>query len=103
MSAATQDINTPKKLATLENLPVADGAKIYAGTLVAVNTDGYAAPAADTAGLRVVGRANVQVDNTSGSDGDLFIEVERGVFGYANDSDAVTEAEVGKVVFVKDD
>jgi hypothetical protein len=103
MAAATAEINTPERPGTTTSYPVAATTKIFAGTLVALNSSGLAVPAADTAGLRVVGRAEATVHNT-GSAGDLNVDVKEGVFLYNNSAtDAVDANDRGKICFVEDD
>jgi hypothetical protein len=102
--AATADIDTPARPGNAVSRPVAASTIIYAGTLVAINAAGNAVPAADTAGLKVDGVAEEQVDNSDGSAGDLRINVARGVRRFANSSgNAVTVAEQNKIVYVEDD
>lgn len=98
------DRNTPMKKGELVAVPVAAGAVIDGGTLVAVNATGFAVPAAGTAGLTVVGVADERMDNTGGADGAAVCRVRRGwIFLFSNDSaGAVTQALFGKPVFVKD-
>jgi hypothetical protein len=79
---------------------------IYAGAIVCRDADGYFVPASDTAGLKsAVGRAEFEVDNTDGADGDLLLTVAVGVFAY-NLSAALLAARVdnlGTAVFIVDD
>lgn len=84
--------------------PVKAATTIYAGTLVAVDATGYAVPAADTEGLRVVGLADDAQDNSAGAAGALDIRVRRkAAFLLANDTtNAVVQADVGKNVYVND-
>lgn len=104
MSAATQSIDTPVRNGLQIQFPVGAAKKIYAGTLVALNATGYAVPAADTAGLRVIGRAEQEIDNSAGADGDLTINVTRGIFRYDNSgTHAFTKADIGKRAYVEDD
>ena len=72
---------------------------------MARNATGYAVEASDTANLVVMGRAEETVDNSSGSDGDLTIDVRRKkAFKYKNSSGAaVTRASIGANVYVEDD
>jgi len=77
MAALTRDRNTEYSLGDLLAIPVAGSATIYAGSLVCTNSSGYAVPAADTAGYVFEGVATEQVDNSSGSDGDLSVVVRR--------------------------
>ncbi len=104
MAKATKDINTPSIEGRIITLGVAASTQIFAGTLVATNAAGYAVPAADAAGLKVIGRANQAVDNTKGANGKLDIEVQRTTFRYANSiAKPVTRVNIGKPVFVEDD
>lgn len=103
MAALTQDRETPRKEGILLEYPVAASTTIYKGSIVMVVTGtGYAVPGANTANGVVIGVATEKVDNSSGSDGDLTVEVERkGLFKFAASSIAITD--VGKAVFVVDD
>jgi hypothetical protein len=102
--AATESILTPQRSGEIVTLPLAAATKIFQGTLVAINAAGNAVPASDTAALRVIGRAEEEVDNSDGSAGDLKINVARGVFRYANSgTNAVDADDKGKICFVEDD
>lgn len=104
MSALTRDRNTPRREGTTLTIGVAAGAKIYAGALVALDADGYAMPGATATTLKGLGRAERQADNTSGQDGDLSVEVTKGVFRFANDAaDAVTASHRGSSCYIVDD
>jgi hypothetical protein len=85
--------------------PVAASTTIYNGGMVAVNTSGYAVPAATTAGYKVVGVAREQVDNSSGSNGDLLVRVSKGgAYEMENSAtNAVAQADVGRICYVEDD
>jgi hypothetical protein len=103
MAAATQDINTPERPGFITAYPMAASTTIYAGTLVALNADGRAVPAADTAGLRVVGRAEQTLTNGTTA-GEISVDVKEGVFLYNNSAtDAVDANDRGKACFVEDD
>lgn len=101
MSAATADINTPRRDGRQYSFPLAAAQIIYAGAIVALNASGYAVPAANTAGLKVVGRATEQVDNSGGAAGDLSVPVDAGVFGLSYSG--LTIADIGKDVYISDD
>jgi hypothetical protein len=102
--AATQSIDTPERDGSVINAPVAAATKLFGGTLGAVNAAGEAVPAADTAGLKVVGRVESEVDNSAGVAGALTVDLKRGVFKLANSAtDAVTAAEKQQIVYVEDD
>ena len=107
--AATAAVNTPKKSGVLQNFGVYTNTRIWAGTMVALNSSGYAVPAADTSGYIVVGRANKTVDNRDGnasglasSSGAQTIEVERGVFGWTGRGIS-NDTAVGSICYVSDD
>jgi hypothetical protein len=101
MAALAEDRSTEERPGQYRTYGVKAATKIYAGSMVCVDADGYAVPAADTAGLIFVGRAEEQIDNTDGSSGDLSITVKRGTFNW--DATGLTAANVGDAVFVLDD
>lgn len=72
MAALTADRNTRIRTGGAYRTGVGDVAaatKIYKGALIAKNAAGYVVPASDTAGLKVIGVAEEQVDNTAGANG----------------------------------
>src|SRR5690606_2063419 len=79
--------------------------KINQGAMVAVNADGYAVPMATSTTLRGVGRASDTVDNSDGADGDLSIDVDVGIFAFANsaDADLIARDDIGKDCYGVDD
>ena len=87
-----QRLNGTRPLARYE---IASGSTIVSGNLVALNGEGKAVPAADTAGLHVIGVA----ERVGGGS----VEVMDGNFSFANDTtNALTRADRGKVAYVKD-
>lgn len=103
MTALAKDLLIQKKgQGRLQAYPAAASAKIYAGALVALNSAGYAVPAGDTAGHKVVGVATAQVDNSAGSNGTLSVVVESGT-AFLFTATSITQAMVGKQMFVVDD
>lgn len=103
LGVAIAEVNTPERAGQAFSFPVAATTKIWAGTLVALDSSGNAVPASNTSGLKTVGRAEETIDNT-GSAGDLSITVKRGVFLFANSvSLAVDPDDKGKPVYVEDD
>jgi hypothetical protein len=102
MSALTNDRKTTYREGIEIEYKVAAGAVIYAGSLVCLNSGGYAEPGADTAGFRFVGVAFEHVDNASGGNGAATVRLRRkGVFRFAASGMAV--ADLGKAVNVADD
>lgn len=103
--ALSQDRNTPFKDGELIAVPVAASAVIYAGALVVANATGFAAPGSVATTLTYLGRAEEKVDNTGGADGAKTIQVRRKkAFKWKNyGSDALTQADLGKTVYIYDD
>ena len=105
MAALAKDRKTDVRAGETIDVPVKAAAKIYAGSLV-VADGGYAKPAVKAAGLIALGRAEEFVDNSSGANGDVKVEVRRGVFKWATvaaGAGKVTAAETGKDVYIADD
>jgi hypothetical protein len=74
---------------------------MYAGGMVAVDSAGEVQMASNTAGLRVLGRCPLKVDNTA--DGETSA-IERGIFRYTNSSSyPIARTAIGTVAYVEDD
>lgn len=76
----------------------AEGAVIYTGAITALNADGKAVPASDSASLAVAGICQGRAEDGS-------VIIRSGVFLLDNGtgSDALTAADIGKIVYVIDD
>ena len=95
--------DTPQREGTETSLIAASNVIIYAGSIVCVNSSGYAVPGADTSGFAVVGRAEETVDNrTAVYVATKKIKVSRGVFRWAN-ADSIEVANIGSLVYVTED
>ena len=102
MAACTSDRNTPYREGIELDFPVKGGARIFAGSMVAVDATGYAVPAGNTAGHRFVGVAMEQVNNATGADGAALVRVRTaGLFEFGAAS--ISQANVGAVMYVVDD
>jgi len=102
MAGLTRDRATSYREGVELEYPVAAGAKVFAGSLVCVNADGFAVPAADTSGYVFVGVALEQVDNSAGANGAKILRVRReGVFEF--DAASITQAMVGDPMYAVDD
>lgn len=87
-------------------LPVKANTKIFEGSLVAMDSTGYAIPGKAGVGLLAAGRAEEYVDNTGagGTNGARTVRVRRGVFKFNNDTeDAVTAQDILKDCYILDD
>jgi hypothetical protein len=104
-----QSIDTPERAGEFLYLPVAALASLYAGTLIALNSSGFATYATDAANLEVVGRAEYDVNNSADATGGaLSIKVRRGVFKYRNSSRssaayALAAGNVGQICYVENE
>lgn len=105
MAAATKNRNTPIRAGYSRGHAVKADTLIYAGTLVVMAAGGFAEPGSEATGLTALGRADEQVDNTGGADGDKTVTLSRGCFHFANSSatDEITRADIGQVCYIVDD
>jgi hypothetical protein len=98
MCALSANRDTREIVGALVSLTVKAAKTIYAGALVAVDATGYAVPASDTAGLKVLGRAE------HGAAAGETVLVKRGTFLFGNKSgDLLTSARIGGYCYVTDD
>jgi len=103
MTALTEDKAIQRQDGDEKDFPMAASEKIFGGALCCVNAAGYALEGSDTAGLIFQGVSTGQVDNSSGSNGDLDVVLKRrGLFKAIMDT-AITQANVGDNVFLVDD
>ena len=109
MSALTEERDTRRRGPNTEShhvYPVAATVKIYMGAMVALTATGFATPASAPGPTQtVIGRASATVDNSSGADGDLKVEVgSHATFDWDNlEADPVVAATVGKRCYAADD
>tara|TARA_R110002072_G_scaffold302699_2_gene487439 strand:+ start:5893 stop:6291 length:399 start_codon:yes stop_codon:yes gene_type:complete len=84
-------------------LAVKAGVIIYAGALVALEA-AVAIPGAVSTTIKGLGRAKHTADNSGGADGDITVEIERGIFLYVNKSDdLISNADIGSDCYIVDD
>ena len=84
-----------RNLGSKREYQVAGSTTVYAGSLMMIKSDGYAAPAAASASNQgCVGVATEAVDNSGGADGALKVEIQEGEFLLAADSIAITSVNV---------
>lgn len=102
MTALTKDRNTAQRVGDEFNHPVAAGAHIYAGSLVALDASRDAVPGSVATTLLAAGRAEEEVDNSAGGAGDLTVQVRKGVFQFANDG-TIARVDIGGTAYIVDD
>lgn len=105
MTPLSADRNTPRRERTTRHVPVAAGAKLYAGAMVAINATGFLAPVTAATTLKAAARNAKFVDNTSGADGAVVAEQELGTFRWNNSAaaDLITRADIGSDAYGVDD
>lgn len=107
MTAATRDRDTQEmEYGKRRAFPVAASALLYAGVMACLSTTGFLTKGATAVGLKCVGVTRGRIDNSSGIDGALTGEIDRGVFGpFANSTaaDQLTLADVGSDCYIVDD
>jgi hypothetical protein len=105
MAALTGDAQRRRKGQITEQVyQVAANAVIYYNAIVALDASGYLVPAADTAGLDVVGIADEPANNTGGANGALEVRVYRGAALIATTgASKLVQADVGGDAFILDD
>ena len=105
MAALTEDRNTEMR-STGDRwlIKVEASTVIYNGSLVSVNSAGFAIPAADTATTKCVGVADGGADNSSGANGDVSVCVKEGTHKWENSAgSALDQSNVGRLALVEDD
>lgn len=104
MTALTSARNTPERTGEVFGYPVKAAVKCLQGGL-AVLSAGYAAPGSTATTLVAIGRFEETVDNTGGANGDLNVQVRRGIFKFANSAagDLIAQADVGADCYIVDD
>ncbi len=91
-------------LAPGTGVQTAPGTTIYSGNLVAIDANGLAVNASDTAGLRAVGRCENDVVNGASYRGETYVTVRRNSFSYNNSSThPLTQANLGGFAMVEDE
>lgn len=107
-AARTNLVNKGSNIGTAIGYKAAASQTFYHGALVALNASGYLVPASSTAGLRVVGIADLQGQPnvvSSATLGATVISVLTGIFPFAcgTSTDALTIADLGNQVYALDD
>lgn len=107
MTAATKDRNTQEMAPGRSRaFAMAASAKVYAGTIAAIDAAGNVNKGITSTAIRAVGVFTQPYDNTGGAAGAITAEVNRGVFGpFANSAagDLIAAADVGADCYIVDD
>lgn len=105
MAAQTTDRATPRRDAVQFEFPVAASTKIYAGSIVCINSSGLATKGAVATTLKCVGIADALADNSAGAASAINVKVRRGCYQFANSAsgDLIALADVGADCYIVDD
>jgi hypothetical protein len=112
MAALTNSRNTPELAdgGRMQVYPVEASTTVYLGSIVALDANGNAVPASTTAGLRVIGRAEMTYGGVPGQDainsgaaGAVSIVARRGVFMYSINDGSIAEPQIGALAYAVDD
>ncbi len=105
MTALAKDRNTPERDGRMIELGAAANAVFFAGAIACRNATGFATPGATATTLKALGRAEENVDNTGGADGDIAVRIKKGVFRFANSAagDLIAAADIGNDCYIVDD
>lgn len=112
MASLTASRVIPRKGAAATGVPqrvtllMKANAIVFKGGLVATDATGFvvSGSAIGATGLKIWGIATKDVNNTGGANGALSVDVERGIWPFANlGGDPVAQADVGNTVFADDD
>ncbi|MBL8575126.1 MAG: hypothetical protein JNM13_15735 [Hyphomicrobiaceae bacterium] len=105
MAALTAPRSTVERSGTTRQPPVKAATVIFQGSMVAIDTSGWAVPAAATSTLKVIGRAEDTASNAAGANGDVDVRVSAGIYRWSNSSagDAITRADIGADCYAVDD
>lgn len=106
MTAATKDRDTQEVVGRTRAFPMAAGAKVYAGTIAALDASGNLNKGITAATLKAVGVFDQPYDNTGGAAGAITGEAKRGIYGpFANSSagDLIADTDIGSTCYIVDD
>lgn len=105
MTALVQDRKTPERESKDFEFPVAASTKLFAGSLVCINSSGLATKGAVSTTLKAVGVATEAADNSAGAASAIRVKTRRGTFRFANSTagDLIALADVGSDCYIVDD
>jgi hypothetical protein len=100
----TPPFDSPERPDLSHSVPMRGEADFGLGRILAVDAFGYGAPAADEAGLIVLGRIRSSVEAFGLLDGERFVSFDVGVFAFRNSGAHPATAEsYGRPLFIEDD
>ncbi|MFK5980870.1 MAG: hypothetical protein QM488_18500 [Rhizobiaceae bacterium] len=105
MTALTKDRATAAQLGDNQEHPVLAATIVYGGSIACLNAAGWLVPGATATTLTTAGRCESRADNSAGANGDINVQVKKGIFPFANSAaaDEITRAEIGDDCYIVDD
>lgn len=105
MTALAANRDTAVRAAEDFEFPVAAATKIFAGSIVCLNSSSLATKGAVATTLKCVGVAQELADNSAGSASAIRVKVRRGCFRFANSAagDLIALADVNADCYIVDD
>lgn len=110
MSALADNRVTPRREGLVTREPVAASTHLYKGSLLGTNASGYAIPASASA-LRIIGVAEEEADNSTGSNGDTtgsgtkqgqVLVSKTGLYKFGK-TGSIAQSDKGKKLYAADD
>lgn len=107
-AALTSNRDTKRRSGIEINVGVATNTRVFAGSMVAVNSSGFIVPASDASAIKVIGRAALERNNLvgatdAGDNGAFTVDIRIGIFAWGNASTVLTDEDIGRIVYVLDD
>lgn len=104
MQLTALSYDSPERPDNAYSAPMRADMDFAPGRLIAADEDGYAAAAADEAGLVVLGRVRAEVSSEGLANGEKRVAFDHGVFAFDNSTaHPVTNSLMGRPVYVEDD
>jgi hypothetical protein len=105
MTALARDRQTPERKGFRLNKGVAASTRIWQGSMVAIDGDGYIVPADADNTLRVLGCAMQNVDNTTGLAAAKTCEIGVDCYRWGNSggADEIEDSDIGSLCYAVDD
>ncbi|MDL2401258.1 capsid cement protein [Rhizobium mayense] len=98
---ASNDLYYDRRRGDSYGFPVLAGVKIFGRAAVGVTAAGLAVPAGNVNAVALLGLAKERVDNTNGANGDVYVDVDKGIFNIP--LAGATPADVHKPVYATAD
>jgi hypothetical protein len=99
---ANPNFDAPERRGDFMIAPVAFTTTIYAGNLTALDNTGSAVECDDIAGIRCIGRLELDIVNGLTYQNDAEATIKRGVFKYQNSAiNPIAQVNVGQICFVE--